>query len=154
MWSHPPRFPRQSVWVRKGALRWWRDLKPQRWVDVGVALEQSSVSDGRKDSIFFVYYTQYDEKKVGHGQLQSHLSTHGCSLLIFHLFSSPQYLNVLIHEVTALVPVVMDCHYAFAVYTTQRTKQRWPLILAAQTEKDMNDWVTVAQKSIYRGNAS
>ena len=54
----------QSVWVRKGALRWWRDWKPQRWVDVGVALEQSTKSDGRKDSIFFVYYTQYDEKKV------------------------------------------------------------------------------------------
>lgn len=58
-------LPRQSVWVRKGALRWWRDWKPQRWVDVGVALEQSTKSDGRKDSIFFVYYTQYDEKKVG-----------------------------------------------------------------------------------------
>lgn len=55
----------QSVWVRKGALRWWRDWKPQRWVDVAVALEQSTKSDGRKDSIFFVYYTQYDEKKVG-----------------------------------------------------------------------------------------
>lgn len=55
----------QSVWVRKGALRWWRDWKPQRWVDVGVALEQSTKCDGRKDSIFFVYYTQYDEKKVG-----------------------------------------------------------------------------------------
>lgn len=54
----------QSVWVRQGALRWWRDWKPQRWVDVGVALEQSTKSDGRKDSIFFVYYAQYDEKKV------------------------------------------------------------------------------------------
>lgn len=54
----------QSVWVRKGALRWWRDWKPQRWVDVGVALEQSTGSDGRKDSIFFVYYAQYEEKKV------------------------------------------------------------------------------------------
>lgn len=42
-----------------------RDWKPQRWVDVSVALEQSTKSDGRKDSIFFVYYTQYDEKKVG-----------------------------------------------------------------------------------------
>ncbi|KAF0032636.1 hypothetical protein F2P81_014926 [Scophthalmus maximus] len=53
-----------SVWVRKGVLRWWRDWKPQRWVDVGVALEQSTKCDGRKDSILFVYYTQYDEKKV------------------------------------------------------------------------------------------
>lgn len=58
-------FSHQSVWVRKGTLRWWRDWKPQRWIDVGVALEQSTKSDGKKDSIFFVYYTQYDEKKVG-----------------------------------------------------------------------------------------
>uniref|UniRef100_A0A3B4YU29 Tectonin beta-propeller repeat-containing protein 1 n=1 Tax=Seriola lalandi dorsalis TaxID=1841481 RepID=A0A3B4YU29_SERLL len=108
-------FPLQSVWVRKGALRWWRDWKPQRWVDVGVALEQSTKPDGRKDSIFFVYYMHYDEKK---------------------------YLDVFINDVTALVPMLRDCHYAFAVYTAQRTKQRWPLVLAAQTEKDMNDWVS------------
>lgn len=62
----------QSVWVRQGALRWWRDWKPQRWVDAGVALEQSTGADGSKDSIFFVYYTQYDEKKVG-GALGSEL---------------------------------------------------------------------------------
>uniref|UniRef100_A0A7N5ZTR7 Tectonin beta-propeller repeat-containing protein 1 n=1 Tax=Anabas testudineus TaxID=64144 RepID=A0A7N5ZTR7_ANATE len=105
-----------SVWVRKGTLRWWRDWKPQRWVDVGVALEQSTKSDGRKDSIFFVYYTQYDEKK---------------------------YLHVFINEVTGLVPVLRDCNYAFAVYTAQRTKQRWPLVLAAQNEMDMNDWLSL-----------
>ncbi|XP_035472130.2 tectonin beta-propeller repeat-containing protein 1 isoform X3 [Scophthalmus maximus] len=103
-----------SVWVRKGVLRWWRDWKPQRWVDVGVALEQSTKCDGRKDSILFVYYTQYDEKK---------------------------FLHVIIGEVTALVPQLRDCHHAFAVYTAQRTKERWPLVLAAQTEKDMNDWL-------------
>lgn len=51
--------------MRRGALRWWRDWRPQRWVDVGVALEQSTGADGRRDSIFFVFYTQYDEKKVG-----------------------------------------------------------------------------------------
>ena len=45
-------------------MRWWRDWKPQRWVDVGVALEQSTNSNGWRDSIFFIYYTQYDEKKV------------------------------------------------------------------------------------------
>lgn len=103
-----------SVWVRKGTLRWWRDWKPHRWVDVGVALEQSTKPDGRKDSIFFVYYTQYDEKR---------------------------YLHVFISEVTALVPVLRDCHYAFAVYTAERTKQRWPLVLAAQSERDMIDWL-------------
>ncbi|KAJ4932313.1 hypothetical protein JOQ06_010737 [Pogonophryne albipinna] len=114
--SRKPLERSHSVWVRKGALRWMRDWKPQRWVDVSVALEQSTKSDGRKDSIFFVYYTQYDEKK---------------------------YLHVCINEVTALVPVLRDCHHAFAVYTTQRTKQRGPLVLAAHTEKDMNDWLSL-----------
>ncbi|XP_075994938.1 tectonin beta-propeller repeat-containing protein 1 isoform X2 [Genypterus blacodes] len=109
-----------SVWVRKGVLRWWRDWKPQRWVDVSVALEQSSRSDGRKDSIFFVYYTQYDEKK---------------------------YLHVFVSEVTALVPVLRDCPHAFAVYTAQRTRQRWPLVLAAQTQKDMDDWLCLLSES-------
>nr|XP_061830301.1 tectonin beta-propeller repeat-containing protein 1-like isoform X3 [Nerophis lumbriciformis] len=105
-----------SIWVRKGTLRWWRDWKPQRWSDVSVALEQSTKSDGKKDSIFFVYYMQYDEKK---------------------------YLHVFINEVTALVPVIRDCHYAFAVYTGQRSRQRCPLLLAALTEQDMNDWLTL-----------
>uniref|UniRef100_A0A7N6AVC0 Tectonin beta-propeller repeat-containing protein 1 n=1 Tax=Anabas testudineus TaxID=64144 RepID=A0A7N6AVC0_ANATE len=114
--SKKPLERSNSVWVRKGTLRWWRDWKPQRWVDVGVALEQSTKSDGRKDSIFFVYYTQYDEKK---------------------------YLHVFINEVTGLVPVLRDCNYAFAVYTAQRTKQRWPLVLAAQNEMDMNDWLSL-----------
>jgi hypothetical protein len=54
----------QSVWVRKGSMRWWRDWKPYRWVDVGVALEQSTNVNGKRDAIFFIYFTQYDEKKV------------------------------------------------------------------------------------------
>ncbi|XP_061604739.1 tectonin beta-propeller repeat-containing protein 1 [Phyllopteryx taeniolatus] len=112
--SKKPLERSNSIWVRKGTLRWWRDWKPQRWVDVAVALEQSTKSDGRKDSIFFVYYTQYDEKK---------------------------YLHISINEVTALVPVLRDCHYAFAAYTAHRTRLRSPLVLAAQTEKDMNDWL-------------
>uniref|UniRef100_A0A1A7X5Q0 Tectonin beta-propeller repeat-containing protein 1 n=2 Tax=Iconisemion striatum TaxID=60296 RepID=A0A1A7X5Q0_9TELE len=114
--SKKPLERSNSVWVRKGTLRWWRDWKPQRWVDVGVALEQSTKSDGRKDSIFFVYYTQYDEKK---------------------------YLHMFISEVTVLVPVQRDCHYTFAVYTPERTRQRWPLVLAAATEKDMSDWLSL-----------
>lgn len=54
----------------------------------------------------------------------------------------PQHLNVFISEVTALVPVLRDSHYSFAVYTAQRTRQRWPLVLAAHNERDMNEWVT------------
>ncbi|XP_077388512.1 tectonin beta-propeller repeat-containing protein 1 isoform X2 [Festucalex cinctus] len=114
--SKKPLEKSNSIWVRKGTLRWWRDWKPQRWVDVAVALEQSTKSDGKKDCIFFVYYTQYDEKK---------------------------YLHIFINEVTALVPVLRDCHYAFAVYTGYRTRLRSPLVLAAQSEKDMNDWLSL-----------
>ncbi|KAJ3600361.1 hypothetical protein NHX12_031346 [Muraenolepis orangiensis] len=106
--SKKPLERSNSVWVRSGALRWWRDWKPQRWVDVSVALEQSTDCTGRKDCIFFIYYTQYDQKKV-----------------------------------TALVPVLGDCHHAFSVYTAQRTRQRWPLLLAAPTDQDMTDWLSL-----------
>lgn len=54
-----------------------------------------------------------------------------------------QYLQVLLNEVTALVPLLREGHFAFAVYTPERTKQRWPLILAAPSEQDLNDWVRV-----------
>ncbi|XP_051905239.1 tectonin beta-propeller repeat-containing protein 1 isoform X2 [Hippocampus zosterae] len=114
--SKKPLERSNSIWLRKGTLSWWRDWKPQRWVDVAVALEQSTKSDGGKDSIFFVYYTRYDEKK---------------------------YLHIFINEVTALVPVSRDSHYAFAVYTGPRTRLRSPLVLAAQTEKDMKDWLNL-----------
>ncbi|XP_019745397.1 tectonin beta-propeller repeat-containing protein 1 isoform X2 [Hippocampus comes] len=114
--SKKPLERSNSIWVRKGTLCWWRDWKPHRWVDVAVALEQSTKSDGGKDSIFFVYYTRYDEKK---------------------------YLHIFINEVTALVPVLRDSHYAFAVYTGPRTRLRSPLVLAAQTEKDMKDWLNL-----------
>lgn len=139
------------MWVRKGALRWWRDWKPQRWADVGVALEQSTGPDGRKDSILFVYYTQYDEKKVGSAARANVRRT--CPRdpddppeERFFFFVYFQYLQVFVNEVTALVPLLRDGHFAFGVYTPDRTRQRWPLILAAHAEQDVNDWVT-ADKS-------
>lgn len=46
---------------------------------------------------------------------------------------------------TALVPLLREGHFAFAVYTAERTKERWPLILAAHAEHDMSDWVTVSK---------
>lgn len=57
-----------------------------------------------------------------------------------------QYLQVFVNEVTALVPLLRDGHFAFGVYTPDRTRERWPLILAAHAEQDVNDWVT-ADKS-------
>lgn len=53
-----------------------------------------------------------------------------------------QYLHAFINEVTILVPVLSsDCKHTFAIYTPERTKQRWPIRLAAATELEMHDWV-------------
>lgn len=54
----------QSVWVKTGALQWWCDWKPHKWVDVRVALEQFTGLDGARDSILFIYYVVHEEKKV------------------------------------------------------------------------------------------
>ncbi|KAM8889643.1 tectonin beta-propeller repeat-containing protein 1 [Synchiropus picturatus] len=104
----------QSVWVKKGAMQWWRDWKPHKWVDVQFALEQFAGTDGNKDGILFVYYNFNEVKK---------------------------YLHAFINEVTILVPVLNDSKHTFAVYTPERTKQRWPIRLAAATEQEMHDWL-------------
>uniref|UniRef100_A0A8W4F9B4 Tectonin beta-propeller repeat-containing protein 1 n=1 Tax=Sus scrofa TaxID=9823 RepID=A0A8W4F9B4_PIG len=105
----------QSVWVKTGALQWWCDWKPHKWVDVRVALEQFTGHDGARDSILFVYYVVHEEKK---------------------------YIHVFLNEVTALVPVLSEAKHSFALYTPERTRQRWPVRLAAATEQDMSDWVS------------
>ena len=53
-----------------------------------------------------------------------------------------QYIHVFLNEVTALVPVLNEAKHSFAVYTPERTRQRWPVRLAAATEQDMSDWVS------------
>ena len=60
-----------------------------------------------------------------------------------HSLSSPsvQYLHAFVNEVTILVPVPNDAKHTFAIYTAERTKQRWPIRLAASTELEMHDWV-------------
>ncbi|XP_053550692.1 tectonin beta-propeller repeat-containing protein 1 isoform X2 [Bombina bombina] len=104
----------QSVWVKTGTLQWWRDYKPHKWIDVRVALEQCMGNDGSSDSILFIYYTHYDQKK---------------------------YIHVFLNEVTILVPVLNEAKHSFAIYTPERTKQRWPIRLAAATEQEMQDWL-------------
>lgn len=47
-----------------------------------------------------------------------------------------------LNEVTVLVPVLNEAKHSFALYTPERTRQRWPVRLAAATEQDMNDWVS------------
>lgn len=49
-------------------------------------------------------------------------------------------------DVTALVPLLREGHFAFAVYTPDRTRRRWPLILAALAEQDVNDWVRADER--------
>ncbi|KAF6083247.1 tectonin beta-propeller repeat containing 1 [Phyllostomus discolor] len=110
----------QSVWVKTGALQWRCDWKPHKWVDVRVALEQFTGHDGARDSILFVYYVVHEEKK---------------------------YLHVFLAEVTALVPLLSEAKHSFALYTPERTRQRWPVQLAAATEQDMNDWLALLNLS-------
>ncbi|XP_031699967.1 tectonin beta-propeller repeat-containing protein 1 [Anarrhichthys ocellatus] len=110
----------QSVWVKKGTMQWWRDWKPHKWIDVHFALEQFSGPEGNKDGILFIYYNFYEEKK---------------------------YLHAFINEVTILVPVLNDSKHSFAVYTPERTKQRWPIRLAAATELEMHDWLVLLSVS-------
>ncbi|XP_055031440.2 tectonin beta-propeller repeat-containing protein 1 [Misgurnus anguillicaudatus] len=110
----------QSVWVKKGSMQWWRDWKPHKWIDVQFALEQFSGAEGNKDGILFIYYTFNDEKK---------------------------YLHIFINEVTILVPVLNEAKHTFAIYTAERTKQRWPIRLAAATEQEMHDWLALLSMS-------
>uniref|UniRef100_A0A668AUP3 Tectonin beta-propeller repeat-containing protein 1 n=1 Tax=Myripristis murdjan TaxID=586833 RepID=A0A668AUP3_9TELE len=110
----------QSVWVKKGTMQWWRDWKPHKWMDVRFALEQFSGPEGNKDGILFIYYNFNEEKK---------------------------YLHAFINEVTILVPVLNDSKHTFAIYTPERTKQRWPIRLAAATELEMHDWLALLSVS-------
>ncbi|XP_058141768.1 LOW QUALITY PROTEIN: tectonin beta-propeller repeat-containing protein 1 [Dasypus novemcinctus] len=110
----------QSVWVKTGSLQWWCDWKPHKWVDVRVALEQFTGHDGVRDSVLFIYYVVHEEKK---------------------------YLHVFLNEVTALVPLLSEARPSCALYTPERTRQRWPVRLAAATEQEMNDWLALLSLS-------
>ncbi|XP_053813064.1 tectonin beta-propeller repeat-containing protein 1 isoform X1 [Vidua chalybeata] len=110
----------QSVWVKTGALQWWRNWKPHKWMDVRVALEQFTGSDGMRDSILFIYYMYHEEKK---------------------------YIHVFLNEVTIIVEVLNEAKHSFALYTPERTKQRWPIRLAAATEQEMHDWLSLLNMS-------
>ncbi|KAJ7305878.1 hypothetical protein JRQ81_010244 [Phrynocephalus forsythii] len=110
----------QSVWVKTGTLQWWRNWKPYKWVDVRVALEQFTGNDGTRDSILFIYYMHYEEKK---------------------------YIHVFLNEVTILVEILNEAKHSFALYTPEKTKQRWPIRLAAATEQEMHDWLALLSVS-------
>ncbi|XP_075890776.1 tectonin beta-propeller repeat-containing protein 1 [Nelusetta ayraudi] len=118
--KHYEQAVEQSVWVKKGTMQWWRDWKPHKWIDVHFALEQYSGPEGNKDGILFIYYNFYEEKK---------------------------YLHAFVNEITILVPVLSDSKHTFAIYTPERTKQRWPIRLAAATELEMHDWLALLSVS-------
>ncbi|RXM32905.1 Tectonin beta-propeller repeat-containing protein 1 [Acipenser ruthenus] len=58
-----------------------------------------------------------------------------------------QYLHAFINEITVLVPVLNDTKHTFAIYTPERTKQRWPIRLTAATEQEMHDWLALLNLS-------
>ncbi|XP_029433095.1 tectonin beta-propeller repeat-containing protein 1 isoform X3 [Rhinatrema bivittatum] len=118
--KHYEQAVEQSVWVKTGTLQWWRHWKPCKWVDVRVTLEQFTGSDGTRDSILFIYYTYYEEKK---------------------------YIHVFLNEVTVLVEILNDEKHSFAIYTPEKTKQRWPIRLASGTEQEMHDWLALLSAS-------
>ncbi|KAL7979240.1 hypothetical protein Chor_015264, partial [Crotalus horridus] len=104
--------------------QWWRSWKPYRWVDVQVALEQFTANDGTRDSILFVYYTHNEEKK---------------------------YIHMFLNEVTILVEILNEAKHSFALYTPEKTKQRWPIRLAASTEQEMRHWLALLNMSCCEG---
>lgn len=132
-------------------MQWWRDWKPHKWISIHFALEQFSGPEGSKDGILFVYYNFYEEKKVcdcvrtGVRACMRVFSYHSSSVspsTVASPSSNFQYLHAFINEVTILVPVLSsDSKHTFAIYTPERTKQRWPIRLAAATELEMHDWV-------------
>lgn len=61
-----------------------------------------------------------------------------------NLFTS-QYLYAVMREVTALVPVQWESMYALAIYTAERTRQRWPILLTTESQQDMESWVIQPQ---------
>ncbi|PIO32690.1 hypothetical protein AB205_0109510, partial [Aquarana catesbeiana] len=148
-------FSRPTVWVKTGSLQWWREWKPNKWIDVRVALEQMTATDGSRDSILFIYYTHNEEKKVYDFSRQvvcmiilhveslrriCPLNEHQCK--VFSPMTT-KYIHLFLNEVTILVPVLSDTKHTFAIYTSERTRQRWPVRLAAATEEEMHDWVRI-----------
>ncbi|KAL2101174.1 hypothetical protein ACEWY4_002935 [Coilia grayii] len=110
----------KSVSVTKGQLRWWRDWLPHQWEHAGLALEQAQSEPTRREDFLYLYYTENNEKK---------------------------FLCIPISEVTALVPKFKESLYCFAVYTSERTRQRWPLLLSTHTHQDLQQWLSLLGES-------
>ncbi|KAI4904006.1 hypothetical protein NFI96_024223, partial [Prochilodus magdalenae] len=116
----------RSVMVRKGVMCWWRDWQPQQWEEVGVTLEQVKGGGASRDDILYIFYTHSEERK---------------------------YLYAMVREVTALVPVLWESLYALAVYTSERTRQRWPILLALESHQDLENWLSLLSESCCESRA-
>ncbi|KAI2666607.1 Tectonin beta-propeller repeat-containing protein 1 [Labeo rohita] len=110
----------KSVRVMRGCMCWWRDWPPHQWEDVSVTLEQVTGAGAQTGDILYLYYMHDQEKK---------------------------YLYAVIKEVTALVPVFRDSLYTVAVYTPERTKQRFPILLATPSQEEFNTWLSLLNAS-------
>uniref|UniRef100_A0A4W4EAH0 Peroxin/Ferlin domain-containing protein n=1 Tax=Electrophorus electricus TaxID=8005 RepID=A0A4W4EAH0_ELEEL len=115
-----------TVSVRKGVMCWWRDWKPRRWEEVGVTLEQVRGGGAEPDDILYIFYTHNEQRK---------------------------YLYAVIKEVTAVVPMPRDSMCALAIYTPERTKQRWPVLLATHSQQDLEDWLSLLSESCQESRA-
>ncbi|XP_062874812.1 tectonin beta-propeller repeat-containing protein 1 [Trichomycterus rosablanca] len=109
----------RSVRVKKGTMYWWRDWTPHQWDEVCVILEQVRGGAAPNNDILYISYTHNQERK---------------------------YLHAVISGVTALVPEQSDSLYALAVYTAERTRQRWPVRLATESQQDMENWLSLLNK--------
>ncbi|XP_060757724.1 tectonin beta-propeller repeat-containing protein 1 isoform X2 [Neoarius graeffei] len=116
----------RSVSVKKMMMCWWRDWQPHQLEEVCVTLEQVRGGGAPNDDLVYVYYTHNQERK---------------------------YLYAAIKEVTALVPVCWESMYALAVYTAERTRQRWPILLSTESQQDMESWLSLLNESCCESRA-
>ncbi|XP_066497622.1 tectonin beta-propeller repeat-containing protein 1 isoform X2 [Hoplias malabaricus] len=116
----------KCVSVRKGMMSWWSDWTPHQWKEVCVTLEQVRGGGVSRDDILYISYTQHEERN---------------------------YLYASMREVTALVPVLRESLYALAVYTAERTRQRWPILLATESYQDWENWLSLLSESCCESRA-
>lgn len=69
------------------------------------------------------------------------------AFFFFFLLSNflAQYLYAVIRDVTALVPVHWESMYALTIYTAERTRQRWPILLSTESQQDTESLVIQPQ---------
>lgn len=96
-------------------------------------------------------FCRYLPKRLRRFDWKTYILSHSSPPCLSPALSVSQFLCVPISEVTALVPRFKESLYCFAVYTAERTRQRWPLLLSTHTLQDLQQWV---RYSHYRTGSS